>query len=107
MLGLKDFLKELRLIHAFTQNAKISADGKTITLAGYTARRNDSLTLLPFGLKPSWDITAPPQTKSECSGVSAPANRIVCDEGVFSRRAAITIMARHAAANLSRLIVDF
>lgn len=101
MTWLKDFLKELRLVREFTKKAQFSADGKTITLAGYTAQRNDSLTFLPFGLKPAWDITVPAQTKSDCSDVSPPANRLVSREGgrVFSRQAAIRMMARDAAAN--------
>ena len=84
-----------QMVRSFKAQAQISADGKSVALAGYTARRRDEPAHF-FGLTHEWEITAPPRSRPD----AAPAlsgNRIVPDGGCFSRRYAIEIMARCAA----------
>jgi hypothetical protein len=101
MAWLGEILQERRLAREFRNQAQISSDGKTITLAGYTAKRDDSHTLLPWGLKPSWDITMPAiAIPGYPDAPPLPGNRIVHEGGVWSARTAINIMARCAAAHV-------
>lgn len=100
-MWLQEVIQEWQLAREFRKQAQISSDGKTITLAGYTAKRDDSHTLLPWGLKPSWDITTPTTPiPGYPDAPPPPGNRIIHNGGVWSARTAINIMARRAAAEV-------
>lgn len=98
MSELKRLMKKFKLMSEFKKQAKVSSDGTSVTLAGYTARLDEATSNF---LCPNWLISAPSPQVTDGRPVPPPC-RIVPEGGCFSRRSAIHVMAKCATADVLR-----